>query len=97
MPLYISLQKYTDQGIKDVKGTPERLEKAMKGAEAMGCKILGYYAVMGEYDAVAIGEFPNDEAVMSFSLMIGSAGNIRTTTLKAFSKDEFVSIIKKLP
>ena len=55
MPLYISLQKYTDQGIKDVKGTPERLEKAMKGAEAMGCKIIGYYAVMGEYDAVAIG------------------------------------------
>jgi uncharacterized protein with GYD domain len=97
MPIYISLHKYTDQGIKDVKGTPERIEKAFKGAEAMGFKIIGYYVVMGEYDAVAIVEGPSDEAVMSLSLMIGSAGNIRTTTLKAFSKDEFIEIIKKLP
>ena len=71
--------------------------KPSKGQKQWGCMLFGYYAVMGEYDAVGIGEFPNDEAVMSFALAIGSAGNIRTTTLKAFSKDEFVGIIKKLP
>ena len=97
MPTYIALYKLTDQGIRNIKEAPGRIEEAIKGAEAMGAKVLGFYTVMGEYDYVAIGEFPNDVAVMAFALALGSTGNVRTTTLKAFIKDEFAEIVKKLP
>jgi uncharacterized protein with GYD domain len=74
-----------------------RVEAAIKGAEAMGAKVTGFYVVMGEYDYVAIGEFPNDQAAMTFALALGSGGNVRTTNLKAFTKEEFTEMVKKLP
>ena len=97
MPTYVSLLKLTEKGIADIKNTPERLKAAKKGVEAMGGKWVAIYAVLGEYDYVAITEFPSDEAGMMFALAIGSAGNIRTTTLKAVTEKEFVDIVKKLP
>ena len=59
MPTYIALYKLTDQGIKNAKEAPRRIEEGIKSAEAMGAKVLGFYAVMGEYDYVGIGEFPS--------------------------------------
>ncbi len=97
MPTYIGLYNLTDQGIKNIKESPGRIEEAIKGAEAMGAKNISFYSVMGEYDYVAIGEFPSDEAAMTFALAVGSRGNVRTTTLKAFTKDEYAGAIKKLP
>jgi len=97
MPTYISLYTMTDQGIRNIKDAPGRVEEAIKGAEAMGAKVIGFYSVMGEYDYVAIGEFPNDEAAMAFALAVGSRGNVRTTTLKAFTKEEFAGVVGKLP
>ena len=97
MPTYIALYKLTDQGIKAIKDTPGRIEAAIKGAEKMGGKVIGFYAVMGEYDYVAIGEFPSDEVATTFALAIGSLGNVRTTTLRAYTKEEFAAIVKKLP
>ena len=93
MPTYIGLYKLTDKGVKNIKGAPKRIEEAIKAAEAVGGKVLGFYTVMGEYDYVAIGEFPNDEV----ALAIGAQGNVRTKTLKAFTKEEFAKIVKKLP
>ena len=63
----------------------------------MGGKVLGFYAVMGEYDYVAIGEAPSDQVAMTFALGLGSAGNVRTTSLKAFTKEELAEMVKKLP
>ena len=97
MPTYIGLYNLTDQGIKNIKESPGRIEEGIKGAEAMGAKIIGFYSVMGEYDFVAIGEFPNDEAAMAFALSVGSRGNVRTKTLKAFTKEEFAEVVGKLP
>ena len=97
MPIYIALYKLTDQGIKNIKDAPSRIEEGIKGAEAMGAKMLGFYAVMGEYDYVGIGEFPSDETVVSFASALGATGNVRTTTMKAFSKEEFAEIVKKIP
>ncbi len=97
MPTYITLYKLTDQGIKNIKDAPERIEDAVKGYESMGGKLIGFYSVMGEYDYVAIGECPSDEIATTFALAVGSRGNVRSTTLKAFSKEEFGEIVKKLP
>ena len=97
MPTYIGLYKLTDQGIKGIKNAPARVEEAIKGAQALGGKVLGVYIVTGEYDYVTIGEFPSDEVAMTFALGLGSTGNVRTATLKAFTKEEFAAMIKKLP
>ena len=97
MPTYVILYKYTDQGIKNVKQAPQRIEEGIKGFEAMGGKVHSFYSVMGDYDYVGVGEAPSDEVAMTFALALGSAGNVRTTTLKAFTKEEFAEIIKKLP
>ena len=97
MPTYIGLYKLTDQGIKNIKDAPKRIEEGIKRAEAAGGKVIGFYTVLGEYDYVAVGEFPNDEVAVAFALAMGSEGNVRTTTLKAFTKEKFAEIVKKLP
>lgn len=97
MPTYIMLMKITDQGRKDIKNAPQRVEQAIKTAEAMGGKMIGVYSTMGEYDYVAIGECPSDEVMMTYLLGLGSAGTVRTTTLRAFTKEQLAGMIKKLP
>lgn len=97
MPTYVFLYKLTAQGIQNIKEMPQRIENAIEASEAVGGKVLGVYIVLGEYDLVSIAEFPNDETVLSLALAFGAQGNIRTTTLKAFTKEEFTEIVKKLP
>jgi len=93
---WVILFNLTDEGIKDIKQAPNRIEAGVKLMEAMGGKLLGFYAVMGEYDYVAIGEMPDDETGMSFLLALGSLGNVRTKALKAFPQKEFAKIVKKM-
>jgi uncharacterized protein with GYD domain len=97
MPTYVTLIKYTDQGSKGIKGLQEAQEEALKNAEKMGIKIIGFYNLMGEYDVIVISECANDEAAVAGSIMASSDGNIRTTTMRAFTSDEFWAIINKLP
>ncbi len=97
MNTYIILMKLTDQGIKTVKDAPKRAEAGIKAFEKMGGKVLGFYASLGEYDYVSIGEAPNDEVATAFSLALGSLGNVRTTSLRAFTLKEFTEIVKKVP
>jgi uncharacterized protein with GYD domain len=97
VPTYITLYKLTEQGVKDIKNAPGRMEEGIKAFEGMGGKVLGFYVVMGEYDYVAIGEAPSDEVAMTFALALGSGGNVRTTSLKAFTKEELAEWVKKLP
>jgi len=97
VPTYVALIKLTEQGLKDIKSFPARLEAGKKGAEAAGGKIIAFYAVLGDYDYVAVAEMPSDEVGMSFMLSLGAMGNVRTTTLKAFTEQEFAEIVKKMP
>jgi len=89
--------KFTEQGIKDIKNTTQTTGEHVRGLEAMGGKLIGLYATIGEYDAVGIFEGPTDEVAMTFLLAVGSLGNIRTTTLKAFTREEFEAIVRRLP
>ena len=92
---YIILTRWTDQGIKNAKDTTRRAEAARSEAEKMGCKLTIYWT-FGEYDAIGILEAPNDESAMEFGLKVGSLGNVRTTTLRAFTEEEIAKIIGKL-
>ena len=97
MATYVSLMKLTDQGIKNIKDAPQRIKDGIKGVEAMGGKVTSFYLTMGDYDYVSIAEFPNDEIGMTYLMMLGSLGNIRTTTLKAFTTEQMTEMVGKLP
>jgi len=97
MPTYVTLFKWTEQGIKDVKNAPARIEAANKAVEALGGKVLGVYITMGEYDLVAVTEGPSDEVAAAAALAMATRGNVTTTTCRAFTPGEFAEIVKKLP
>jgi uncharacterized protein with GYD domain len=97
MPTYVILMNLTEQGVKNIKDAPARVEEAAKALEAAGGKLLAFYTVMGPYDYVAIAEGPSDEVALAQLLALGMAGNVRTTTLKAFTTEEFAEILKMLP
>lgn len=97
MPTYVTLYKWTEQGIKNVKDAPARIEANIKAAEQMGGKISGVYITMGDYDLVAISEWPSDEVASAVILMQAVQGNVKTKSMKAFTVDEFKGILKKMP
>ena len=93
MPHFVNLIRYTQQGIAKIKESPARLEAAKRTAEKAGGKIHAWYLTMGQYDAVIITEFPNDEAVAKFALAVGALGNVTTETLRAFTEGEYRNIV----
>ena len=96
MPTYIILGNYTDQGIRNIRESPQRLDAARQAIEAVGGSIQ-WFLTMGQYDFVIIGEAPSDEVYAAIVLAVGSQGNIRTTSLKAFPEPEYRRIIQGLP
>jgi uncharacterized protein with GYD domain len=97
VPAYVMLMNLTDQGIREVKNSPERIKQGMQAFEAVGGKVTAFFVVLGEYDMVAIGEAPSDEAAMGFALGLCRQGNVRTTTLRAFTPEQYAGIVSKLP
>ena len=96
MPYYILLINWTAQGISRINESSDRYNSFKASLEKVGGKLVGGYYTFGEYDVVIIIEAANDETVMSLMLKVGSAGNVRTKTLKAFAADEGMRIIKEL-
>ena len=97
MSQYILLINWTQQGISNIKESSDRYSSFKTSVEKAGGKLIGGYYTFGEYDVIIIIEAPNDEVVMSLMLKVGSAGNVRTKTLKAFTAEEGMNIIKNLP
>ena len=95
MPQYIILWNWTDQGIRNVKDSPNRVNTFRTEMEKAGGKVISFYYTAGQYDGVAILEAPDDETVMSALLSLGNRGNVRTITLKAFPMDEAAKIIEE--
>ena len=97
MGTYIGLINYTDQGIRNIKDSPARAEAARQAIRDMGGDMTGLYLTMGEYDLIVILEAPNDEVIAKFVITLGMQGNVRTTTVKAFTEAEFGDIVAALP
>ncbi len=97
MATYIILVNYTQKGIENVKESPKRLDDVKAAFKAMGAELKSFYLVVGRYDIVIIAESPNDETTARLALLIGSKGNVRTETLRAFTEKEYRKIISDLP
>lgn len=96
MATYIALSNFTDQGIRNVKDTTKRAEAVKEAAAKFGAKMTQIYWTQGKYDVVAMIEAPDDNSATAFALAIGMAGNIRTQTLRAFTREEMNAILGKL-
>jgi len=96
MATFIHLISFTDQGIRNVKDSPDRFEAYKAMAEKLGGKVKGVYYTMGHYDMLVILEAA-DEMAMTAILKVGSLGNVRTETLRGFSLEEMKKIITKMP
>ena len=93
---YIMLINWTEQGIRDVKSSPKRLDAARKLLGEMGGTMKAFYLTMGEFDMVVVAEAPDDAVAARFAMMLGQAGNVRTRTLKAFPELAYREIIASL-
>ena len=96
MARYVMLLNWTEQGIKNIKDSPKRLDTAKALAKNLKGEIKKFYMTTGTYDIVLVLELPDDEAAAKFALSVGSAGNVRTTTLKAFPEASYRTIIGSL-
>jgi uncharacterized protein with GYD domain len=96
MPNYVALINWTDQGIRNVRDTVERYGRSTELAEKHGVRFEQIYWTVGPYDIVAIAEAPDVESITAFLLELGSAGNVRTTTLQAYNREEMSSILERL-
>jgi uncharacterized protein with GYD domain len=96
MPTYISLLHFTDQGIRTVRDTVDRTDRATELAEKHGARLVQTYWTVGPYDLVVVLEAPDDESLTAFLLEVGSAGNVRSTTLRAYNREEMSGIIERL-
>ena len=97
MPTYISLLKWTQQGLRDIKESPSRLDAARKSFESAGVKLKDFYMITGRYDCVVIAESPDYESLAAAILTAASKGSITSETCRAFTEDEYREIIRRLP
>ncbi len=96
MPYYVLLVNWTEQGIRNVKGTVDRTDDVAKLAEKHGGRLVQSYWTVGPYDLVGIAEAPDDESASAFALELGSSGNVRTTTMRAYDREQMSGIIQRL-
>ncbi len=96
MANYVSLLQFTDQGIRNVKDSIKRAAAATAEAEKMGAKVTDAFWTMGAYDVVLLLDAPDDENISAFSLKIGSLGNVKSQTMRAFRREEMESILAKI-
>jgi uncharacterized protein with GYD domain len=96
MPRYVVLVNWTEQGLTNVKQTLQRTDSGGELAEKHGLKLEQAYWTVGPYDMVTIFEAPDDEALSAHLLEIGSLGNVRTTTLRAYDEEEMSGILQRL-
>ncbi len=95
MPRYVTLIDWTQQGIAKFKDTVDRYEAAQEQFEQLGVNFVDVYWTLGEHDIVSVIEAPDDETATAALLALGAQGNIRTKTMRAFSREEMRAVIEK--
>lgn len=97
MPSFLSLINWTEQGVQTIKESPGRLDVAKAAIEEAGGRMIYFYMTMGEYDLATLIEAPDDETAARVLLALGAQGSIRTKTMRAFTEEEYRSIVGSLP
>ena len=96
MASYIILSSFTDQGIRNIKDTTNRADGVREMAKKFGVTTKEIYWTLGSYDVVALFDSPDEASITALALALGSAGNVRTQMLRAFTKEEMKGVLGKL-
>jgi uncharacterized protein with GYD domain len=97
MPRYVVLIDWTEQGVRDFRASVDRYEAASSQLEGVGIRFTDIYWTLGTHDIVSVVEAPDDETLAAGLLAVAGGGNIRTTTLRAFTGEEMRGVIGKVP
>jgi uncharacterized protein with GYD domain len=96
MPTYVTLINWTEEGVRSFRESPQRANAVNAAAERVGARMVDLYWTVGQYDLVAVAEAPDEETISALMLGVAAQGNVRTTTMRAFSADEFQQVIDKV-
>lgn len=96
MPTYISLLRWTQKGVENIKEGPARLDKAKEVLKSVGGELKGCFLTLGAYDMVVRFDVPDDTAAAKFMLAVASRGTIQSQTMRAFSEEEYRKIVASL-
>jgi uncharacterized protein with GYD domain len=96
VPSYVMLANWTDQGARQVKDSPKRLDAAKRALVEMGGEFRSLYMTMGEYDLIVVYDAPDDAVAARFTLLLAQLGSVHTKTLKAFPEAAYREIIHSL-
>ena len=97
MPLFIMSMSWTEKGINTIREWPKRANEARAYAKKVGVEIKQVYLTSGEHDLLLIAEAPLGDHVTKFALAIGSLGNVRTRTSRAWNEAEWTKLLSELP
>ena len=97
MPTFITLLRWTEQGVKNIKDSPSRVDQAREALKAVGGERREFYLTLGPYDAVAICEAPNGKAYAQFAQTVASKRNGQSETLRSFTEEQYRVVIAQLP
>jgi uncharacterized protein with GYD domain len=95
VPIYITLMKFTSQGMTGIPAWRDRVEEAERAIDARGGKLLDAYVTLGRYDVVEIFEAPDDETAYQVLIEVAKHGQVTTETLRAFTREEAERIVKE--
>ena len=96
MPTYVTLYKYTDKGIGAIKDAPKRVDANTKAAAQAGVTVKEALWLQGEWDFLTITEAADEAIAMAMGVMIAQQGNVRSQTMRAFTKAEMEKILAKV-
>jgi len=96
MPRYVALVSFTEQGVRDIKNSLKRADRFKKLAAKHKVKVREIHWTIGKYDIVVIFDAPSDAAMSALTLENASLGNVRTETLRAYTREEFAAILKTM-
>ena len=97
MPVYVTLLNWTDQGIRNVREAVQRVDSGAQVAEQKyGVRLREVYWTVGPYDYALLWEAPDEQSMTAFMLELGSLGNVRSTTLRAYDHDEMGGLLERL-
>lgn len=97
MPTYVLLTTFTQQGVANVRDSPDRTDHAREMVESLGGTWREFFVTMGRYDGLLVADFPDDETAARAVLTLAESGNVTTETLRAFTLEEFRDVVDTMP
>ena len=96
MPAYIAFGNWTEQGMRAIGDSSQRLDTAKRQLEEMGGRFVAFWMTLGQHDMVLVYETPDDAVAARFTLVLNGLGSVRTRTMKAFPEAAYRGIMASL-